>query len=129
MRYPMEVFWSDEDKGFIAIAPDLPGASAWGKTEAGAIKELYTVIDLWIRAAKKVGNPVPKPSDRTDENYSGKFLMRVPKRLHAELARAAKAQGVSLNQYLLYVLVKGHGDRAQVRRDGRSAISRTRRAA
>ena len=77
MRYPMEVFWSDEDKGFIAIAPDLPGASAWGKTEAGAIKELYTVIDLWIRAAKKVGNPVPKPSDRTDENYSGKFLMRV----------------------------------------------------
>jgi predicted RNase H-like HicB family nuclease len=129
MRYPMEVFWSDEDEGFIAVAPDLPGASAWGKTEAAAIKELYTAIDLWIRAAKKVGNPVPKPSDRTDENYSGKFLMRVPKWLHAELARAAKAQGVSLNQYLLYVLTKGLGERAQVRPDGRGAISRTRRAA
>jgi len=108
MRYPIEVFWSDEDEGFIAIAPDLPGASAWGKTEAEAIRQLHTVIELWVKAAKKVGNTVPKPSDRTDVNYSGKFLMRVPKRLHAELAHAAKAQGVSLNQYVLYLLTKGH---------------------
>ncbi len=111
MRYPIEVFWNDEDEGFIAIAPDLPGSSAWGKTEAEAIKELHTVIDLWVKAAKKVGNPVPRPSDRADANYSGKFLMRVPKRLHAELAHAAKAQRVSLNQYVLYLLTKGHGER------------------
>ncbi len=111
MRYPIEVFWSDEDEGFIAIALDLPGASAWGKTETDAIKELHTVIELWIKAAKRAGNPVPQPSDRGDVNYSGKFLMRVPRRLHAELARAAKAQGVSLNQYVLYLLTKGNGER------------------
>ena len=127
--YPIEVFWSDEDKGFIAIAPDLPGASAWGKTETEAIKELHTVIDLWIKAAKKAGNPVPKPSDRAGVNYSGKFLMRVPKRLHAELARAAKVQGVSLNQYVLYLLTKGHGERAQVRSVEHGEISRARRVA
>ena len=113
VNYPIEVFWTDEDEGFIAIAPDLPGASAWGKTEAGAIKELRIAIDLWIKAARKVGNPVPKPSDRTDLTYSGKFLMRVPKRLHAELAHAAKSQGVSLNQYVLYVLTRGHSDRTK----------------
>lgn len=113
MRYPIEVFWSDEDEGFIAIAPDLPGASAWGKTEAKAIAELHAVIELWIKAARKVGNPVPKPSDRSDVNYSGKFLMRVPKRLHAELAHTAKSQGVSLNQYVLYVLAKGHAKLAR----------------
>ena len=79
------------------------------KTEAEAIHELHAVIELWIKAARKVGNPVPKPSDRADVNYSGKFLMRVPKRLHAELAHAAKAQGVSLNQYVLYLLTRGHG--------------------
>jgi len=109
MRYPIEVFWSEEDEGYIAIAPDLPGTSAWGKTESDAIKELRVVIDLWIKAARKVGNQVPEPSDRADVNYSGKFLMRVPKRLHAELAHAAEAQGVSLNQYVLYLLTKGHG--------------------
>lgn len=113
MRYPIEVFWSDEDDGFIAIAPDLPGASAWGRTESAAIAELHTVIDLWIKAARKVGNPIPKPSNRADTNYSGKFLMRVPRRLHAELSHAAKAQGVSLNQYVLYLLTKGHAARAR----------------
>ncbi len=59
MRYPIEVFWSEEDDGFIAIAPDLPGASAWGKTEAKAIEELHTVIGLWIKAAKKAVIPCP----------------------------------------------------------------------
>ena len=113
MHYPIEVFWSDEDDGFIAVAPDLPGASAWGRTETAAIEELHTVIELWIKAARKIGNPVPKPSDRADINYSGKFLMRVPRRLHAELAHAAKAQGVSLNQYVLYLLTKGHAARAR----------------
>ena len=32
MGYPIEVFWSDEDDGYVAFAPDLAGASAWGKT-------------------------------------------------------------------------------------------------
>lgn len=109
MRYPAEVFWSDEDEGYIAVAPDLPGCSAWGKTEAEALRQLHAAIDLWIRAARKIGNPVPKPSDRSDVNYSGKFLMRVPRRLHAELVHSAKSQGVSLNQYVLYLLTKGHG--------------------
>ena len=113
MRYPIEVFWSDEDEGYIAVAPDLPGASAWGKTEAEAITELHTVIDLWLKAARKTGIPVPKPSDRADVNYSGKFLMRVPKRLHSELAHAARTQGISLNQYILYLLTKNHTERAK----------------
>ncbi len=113
MRYPIEVFWSDEDEGFIAVAPDLPGASAWGRSEAAAIEELHTVIELWVKAARKMSNPVPKPSDRADVNYSGKFLMRVPKRLHSELAHAARAQGVSLNQYVLYLLTRGHAARAR----------------
>ena len=63
--------------------------------------------------AKKAGNPIPEPSDRADVNYSGKFLMRVPKRLHAGLAHVAKAQGVSLNQYVLYLLTKEHGERGK----------------
>ena len=78
------------------------------------LKELHTAIELWLKAAKKVGNPIPRPSDRSDVTYSGKSLMRVPKRLHAELVHAAKAQGVSLNQYVLYLLTKGHhGARAK----------------
>lgn len=110
-RYPVEVFWSEEDEGFIAIAPDLPGSSAWGKSESEAIKELHTVIDLRIKAARKAGNPLPVPSNPAGLGYSGKFLLRVPKSLHASLAHAAKAQGVSLNQYVMFLLTKEHATR------------------
>ena len=106
-RYPVEVFWSDEDDGYIASVPDLPGCSAWGKTEAEAIREARDAVEAWKRAAKAAGRPIPPPSGRgTEHAYSGKFLMRIPKRLHAEMARAAKAQGVSLNQYILFLLAE-----------------------
>jgi len=55
---------------------------------------------------------IPTPSKRGGEMaYSGQFLMRVPKRLHSEMAKAAKAQGVSLNQYVLYLLTSRHVER------------------
>lgn len=105
-KYPLEVFWSDEDEGYIAIAPDLPGCSAWGETEAIALGEIHHAVEAWLEAAKKTGNPIPAPT--VPGSTSGKFLMRVPKRLHADLARAAKREGVSLNQYVLYLLTGKH---------------------
>ena len=108
-KYPIEVFWSDEDEGFIAIVPDLAGCSAWGRTEVEAIHEAHDAIAAWIKAARSMKRPIPAPSPRADEMaYSGKFLMRVPRRLHADMAKAAKAQGVSLNQYVLYLLSERH---------------------
>ncbi len=108
-KYPIEVFWSDEDEGYIAVVPDLPGCNAWGKTEVEAIREAHNAIVAWIKAAKSMKRAIPAPSKPADEMaYSGKFLMRVPKRLHAEMARSAKSQGVSLNQYVLYLLTERH---------------------
>jgi antitoxin HicB len=101
-KYPLEVFWSEEDEGYIAIVPDLPGCSAWGETEEQAVHEIQDAIKAWILAAQAGGRLIPAPS--LDTSFSGKFLMRVPKRLHAELSRHAKVQGVSLNQYVLYLL-------------------------
>ena len=61
-RYPAQVHWSDDDDGFIAIASDLPGCSAFGKTQERALVELQDAIAAWIEAAKAVGNVVPEPS-------------------------------------------------------------------
>jgi predicted RNase H-like HicB family nuclease len=60
-RYPKQVFWSEEDEGFIAIAPDLSGCSAFGGTESDALSELDQAIEVWIAAAKQAGNPIPAP--------------------------------------------------------------------
>jgi hypothetical protein len=32
MKYLVELFWSYEDAGYIAVVPDLPGCSAYGAT-------------------------------------------------------------------------------------------------
>ena len=45
MKYPIEVFWSDEDEGYIAVVPDLPGCNAWGKTEAAALRRAAQAPD------------------------------------------------------------------------------------
>lgn len=66
-HYPAHVFWSDEDEGYIAVAPDLPGCSSFGATRQEAIAELQDAIAAWIEAARAAGNPVPGPS-RPSEN-------------------------------------------------------------
>ncbi|MBK7474437.1 MAG: type II toxin-antitoxin system HicB family antitoxin [Betaproteobacteria bacterium] len=63
-RYPIEVFGSEEDDGFIAVVPDLAGCSAWGKTEVEAIHEAHDAIAAWIKAARSMKRPVPALSRR-----------------------------------------------------------------
>ena len=106
-RYPAQVFWSEDDKGFIAVAPDLPGCSAIGETQEEALRELHEAIAGWIDAARSVGNPVPAPSSPINE-YSGKVLLRMPRSLHAKLAVTAKQEGVSLNTYVVQLLSGEH---------------------
>jgi antitoxin HicB len=108
-RYPLNVFWSDEDGGYIAVATDLPGCSAFGETQGEAIAEAQDAIASWIEAAGAAGNAVPAPSKPADwERYSGKVLVRMPKSLHASLARSAGAEGVSLNHFIVYLLSEGN---------------------
>jgi antitoxin HicB len=105
VKYPKQVFWSDEDEGYIAIAPDLPGSSAFGESEAEALRELDEAIAGWIAAAKAIGNPVPPPSTPSKQ-HSGKLLVRMPRTLHRDLAEEALREGVSLNQYVVFILSK-----------------------
>ena len=106
-HYPLEIFWSEEDEGFIAEVPDLPGCSAWGATEEKAAREAQKAIAAWLEAAQAAGMPIPaatvvEPVDR----YSGKFVVRVPRTVHARLARKVKKEGVSLNQLIVSVLAR-----------------------
>lgn len=105
-KYPVEIYYSEEDGGFIAVAKDLPGCSAFGKNQTAAVGELQHAIKAWIAAARAAGNPVPNPTERLpDEGLpSGKLLLRIPRSLHASLIDCAKREAVSLNQHLVSVL-------------------------
>ena len=109
-HYPLVIFFSEEDEGFIAEAPDLPGCSAWGATEAEAAREAQDAISAWVQAAQSAGKAIPvPPTVQPLQAYSGKFLVRLPRSLHARLARRAAQEGVSLNQFLTGVLASQVG--------------------
>ena len=60
-KYTIEIFYSEEDEGFIAIAPELPGCSAFGGTEEEALAEIKVAMQLWLETAKKESIPIPQP--------------------------------------------------------------------
>jgi len=102
MRYPVKLFYSKEDKGYIAILPDLRGSSAFGETPEEALKEIKIVEKMWLKVAAKEGMEIPMPS--TEKQYSGRILARTPKTLHKQLAEFAEDEGVSLNQLVIFLL-------------------------
>jgi predicted RNase H-like HicB family nuclease len=62
MRYLVELFWSEEDGGYIAVVPDLPGCSAFGATPEAAVHEIGDATLAWIAACRASGEPVPEPT-------------------------------------------------------------------
>ena len=54
-RYAIEIVYSEEDEGYIAIVPELPGCSAFGETEENALEEIKVAMELWLETAKNEG--------------------------------------------------------------------------
>lgn len=63
-RYHINVFYSAEDKAFIADVPDLKYCSAFGPTPEKALKEVLMAMEAWLAAAKAEGKKIPKPRYR-----------------------------------------------------------------
>ena len=63
-KYEIIMFWSDEDKAFVAEVPELRGCMADGKTHQEALANAERVIDEWIETAKELGRTVPQPRGR-----------------------------------------------------------------
>jgi predicted RNase H-like HicB family nuclease len=62
--YHINVFYSEEDGGYIADIPDLAACSAFGPTPAEALKEVKLAKSAWLEAAHAAGKPIPPPQYR-----------------------------------------------------------------
>ena len=62
--YHINIFYSEEDEGYIADIPDLEACSAFGETAAEALREVELAKSAWLEAARAVGKPVPRPRYR-----------------------------------------------------------------
>ena len=62
--YHINIFYSEEDGGYIADIPDLPYCSAYGDTPEEALKEILTAKEAWLESARSADKPVPPPRYR-----------------------------------------------------------------
>ena len=87
---------------YFATVREFDGCMSHGDTYTEAFENIHEAMEGWIQTKLDNGFPVPQPID--DSQFSGKFVVRIPKSLHAHLAMEAEKEGVSLNQYALYRL-------------------------
>jgi predicted RNase H-like HicB family nuclease len=104
----------DPEGGFVASIPDLPGCYSFGETKEEAITKLDESKNLWLESYYEAHGDAPEPS--REQEFSGRFLLRLPKYLHQRLHEDARAEGVSLNQYILSLLSE-RSTRAEMMRD------------
>lgn len=96
----------NDESGFYYYAHilELDGCQSTGDTFEEALESLKDAMKGWIEAKLEAGFEIPLPIGLQD--FSGRFLIRIPKSLHYKLCVEAKEEGVSLNQYALYKLSK-----------------------
>ncbi len=76
-----------------------------GDTQAEALANLDDAMAAWIEAKLEDRESIPEPAG----NFSGRFVVRVPKTLHRDLVKAANRNGISLNQFIATTLAQAVG--------------------
>ena len=109
LPYRLEIVPDLKEGGYVASYPELQGCLTCGETAASAAANAEDCKREWLTAALEEGIEIPEPSSLDD--YSGQFKLRIPKSLHKALAEHSKAEGISMNQYCLYLLTKNDADR------------------
>ena len=107
LPYRMEIVPDVEEGGFTAWYPDLPGCLTCAETLEGVIANAQDAKRAWLEAALAEGTEIVEPSrEMVPSDYSGQFKLRLPRSLHRSLSMHARQEGISMNQYCLYLLAK-----------------------
>jgi antitoxin HicB len=109
LPYTIEVIRDESDgyTGWFAKVEELPGCMTQADTFDGLGEMIEDAKRAWIESALEDGVDIPLP--RRAEDYSGKFVVRLPKSLHKKLVATANQEGVSLNTYVNVALSQAVG--------------------
>ena len=103
-NYIVQPITDESGSYFYARVLELDGCQSTGETFEEAYENLREAMEGWIETKLEGGFEVPLPVGYDD--FSGKFVVRIPKSLHYRLTIEVEQEGVSLNQYALYKLSK-----------------------
>jgi predicted RNase H-like HicB family nuclease len=102
LNYTIEVVKDNEEGGYALSCPDLKGCITCAETIEKGFEMMEDAKKCWFAACIEDEIPIPEPAN----NYSGQFKLRIPKSLHKSLAERSRREGISMNQYCLYLLSK-----------------------
>ena len=103
LPYDIEVK-RNEDGTYFAKVKELPGCMTEADTFAEVEEMIRDAMAAWIKVALEEGIPIPEP--RPLEQFSGRFVLRLPKSLHRDVARKAEEEGVSINQWIVAAVAR-----------------------
>ncbi len=106
LPYTIELMPEPQGGWFVSVR-ELPGCMSQGDTPEEAIEMIQDAMRGWIEVSLEDGDTIPEP--RPLEDYSGKFVVRVPRSLHQDLVETADREGISLNQYINVALARSVG--------------------
>ncbi len=107
LPYRLEIVPDTEEGGFGARYPELPGCITCSDSITTLISNAEDAKKVWLEDALEEGIEIPEPAENADLTmYSGQFKLRMPRSLHRSLSVHAKQEGISMNQYCLYLLAK-----------------------
>lgn len=98
--YPIVAFRKGSEWAVWHTEFGRSAVAGYGKTQAAAVRMLNRDRRFFIRHLYEHNVDIPEPESDPYEEYSGKFVLRIPKELHFRLAREAKRRGVSMNAHL-----------------------------
>ena len=102
-KYTYRVGWSEEDAVHIARCLEFPSLSAHGDSPESALAEIKEVVSASIAWMEETGETIPVPFGIT--RYKGSLTLRVPPSVHRDLVIRSAEEGVSLNQYILSLIL------------------------
>lgn len=102
LNYRVEVIKDETEGGYVLSVPELKGCLTCADDLEKGMLMLEDAKRQWLLAAVESGHEIPEPS--TLEGYSGQFKLRLPKSLHRELSEESRREGISMNQYCVYLL-------------------------
>ena len=101
-KYRIELIEDVDEGGYMVSYPDLPGCLSVGEIVEDAVRNGEDARREWIAAMLEEGNQIPEPFNASE--YSGQLRLRMPKSLHKHLAERSREEGISMNQYCIYLL-------------------------
>ena len=102
LPYRMEVIPDTKEGGYAFRCPELPGCITCAETVEDGLHMVEDAKREWLSACLEDGTTIPEP----DAMDGWQFELRLPRSLHQRLAEQSRAEGVSMNQYCVYLLSK-----------------------